>query len=101
MDCGQYSVWYEQAKKSMDVEKITKHYLKNHEVVEDYLTYIQNEENAKNGLIHQLLDVGFDNTDIEDIMFRYGGAIQNIYLELGLKIGARLGAEYMVRNRCK
>lgn len=34
-------------------------------------------------------------------MFRYGGTIQNIYLELGLKIGARLGAEYVIRDGCK
>lgn len=101
MDGAKYLFWYERAKRSMDVGRIMEHYLKSNEVVEDYLSYVQNEESVKNGLIHLLLDIGFDDTDIEDIMFRYGGTIQNIYLELGLKIGAKLGAEYVVCDRCK
>ncbi len=62
MDSGQYSVWYEQAKKSMVVKRITEHYLKNHEVIEDDQSYVHNEERVKNRLIHLLFDVGFDDT---------------------------------------
>ncbi len=42
------------------------------------------------------MDAGFDYMDIEDIIYKYGGMMQNVYLELGLKIGARLGEEYLL-----
>lgn len=96
MENKKYLVWYEWAEKNMNVKMIVEYYLKNHEVVKDYLNYIQDEENAKRRLIHCLSDAGFTYTDIEDIMLRYGGKIQNIYLELGIKIGAKLGAKFLI-----
>lgn len=96
MEQAEYSVWYGWAKKHMDAELIMEHYVNNHMVVKDYLSYIQREERAKNKLIHQMIDAGFDYADIEEIMFRYSGMIQNIYLELGMEIGARLGVEHLV-----
>lgn len=93
MEKAEYSFWYERAKKDADVKVIIEHYIQNHEVIKDYLSYIQREEDAWNNLIYHLTNAGLDYIDIEDTMFRYGGMIQDVYLELGLKIGARLGAE--------
>lgn len=45
------------------------HYVNNHMVVKDYLSYIQREERAKNKLIHQMIDAGFDYADIEELCF--------------------------------
>lgn len=96
MEKAKYSFWYEQAKKNTDVKAVTEHYIQNHEAVKDYPDYIQREEEAWNKLIQGLMNAGFDYMDIEDIIYKYGGMIQNVYLELGLKIGARLGAEYLL-----
>lgn len=69
MEQAEYSVWYEWAKKHMNAELIMEHYVNNHMVVKDYLSYIQREERAKNKLIHQMIDAGFDYADIEELCF--------------------------------
>ena len=75
MKQAKYSVWYEWAKEHMDVKMIVKYFLDNHEVVQDYQYYIQHEEIHKNELVQKMVDAGFDNDDIEEIMLRYGAMI--------------------------
>lgn len=53
---------------------------------------------AKNDLIYYLTNEGFSLEEIEDIMICYAGEIQNIYFELGLKVGAKMGAKYLLEN---
>ncbi len=98
MNNADYTLYYEWAKSNIDVKSVIEHYLKNHEVIKNYLTYIQKEDVAKNSLICHLVNENVDSKDIEDIMFRYAGAIQNIYFEIGLKVGSKVGAEYLLKN---
>lgn len=92
----EYWFWYDYAKQNMDVKLIAEHYIQNYEVVKEYLDYIGREERVSNDLIQCLLKAGWDYTDIEETMYEYSGVIQSVYLEIGLKIGTRLGAEYLL-----
>ena len=92
----EYGFWYNYVKQNMDVKMIAEHYIQNYEVVKEYLSYIDREERANNDLIHCLLKAGWDYTEIEELVYGYSGVIQNVYLEIGLKIGTRLGAEYLL-----
>lgn len=93
MEKAEYSLWYQWAKEHMDVKKIAEHYIQYQEITKDSIGCIQKEENAWNDSVYHLLDQGLEFDEIEEQLYLYGNAIQEIYLELGLKIGARLGVE--------
>ena len=90
--------YYEWAKDNVDVQLVIDHYRENHEEIKDYLDYIQKENMAKNNLIYYLTSEGFSLEEMEDIMLQCAGEIQNIYFELGLKIGSKIGAKYLLEN---
>lgn len=98
MNNADYTFYYEWAKSNIDVKSVMEHYLKNHEVIKNYLAYIQKEDAAKNRLISYLINENIDLKDIEDIVFHHAGEIQNIYFEIGLKVGSKVGAEYLLKN---
>lgn len=98
MEKADYMIWFERAKKKIDVKKISENFLDKKEVVENHIYYIQKEKIAWNKLICSLEDAGYDYMNVEDMILQYGGTVQAIYFELGIKIGARLEAQKVIHN---
>ncbi|MCI8370798.1 MAG: hypothetical protein HFI75_00085 [Lachnospiraceae bacterium] len=93
MEKAEYALWYQRAKEGIDVRKVAEHYLQCHEVVQNYIGCIKKEDTAWSSFVYQLLNIGLEFEEFEDLLYNYRDVIQEVYLELGLKIGARLGAE--------
>lgn len=93
MEKAEYSLWYQRAKEGINVKKVAEHYMQCHETVKNYIDCIKKEDTALNKTVCQLLNAGLEFEEIEDSLYNYRDAIQEIYLELGLRIGAKLGAE--------
>lgn len=95
---AEYTYWYGKAEKSADVERIVKHFRLEHEAVRESREYARRECGAKGRLACQFSGAGLDSGAVEEIMVRYSEVFQDIYFELGLKVGARLGAEYLTEK---
>lgn len=96
---AEYTYWYGKAEKSANVERIVKHFRQEHEAVRESREYARREQEAKDRLACQLSGAGLDSGAVEEIMDRYSEMFQDIYFELGLKVGVRLGVEYLTEEK--
>ena len=95
---AEYPYWYGKAEKSTDVGQIIEHFRLGHEAVRESREYARRELEAKDRLARQLSETGLDSGEAEKIMAQYSEVFQDIYFELGLKVGARLGVEYLTEK---
>ena len=95
---AEYPYWYGKAEKSTDVGQIIEHFRLEHEAVRESREYARRELEARDRMARQLLEEGLDSGEAEEIIVRYSEVFQDIYFELGLKVGAGLGTEYLIEK---
>lgn len=95
---AEYPYWYGKAEKSTDVGQIVEHFRRQHKVVRESGEYARRELEARDRMVRQLSETGLDSGEAEEIMIWYSEVFQDIYFELDLKVGARLGAEYLMEK---
>lgn len=99
MEDKDYLKSFHRLKQSINLKEIEKTYLQNGKLLQDTKGIILKENEAFTILTESLLIKGCLYKEIESILLEYSSAIQEIYIEMGIKAGARLEAEYLRNNK--
>lgn len=91
-----YPKWLEKARKSTDVERITKLFMEKGDFFEDL--DFEDESIAWKKIYDLMESKNYTFEDVEKIMLEYSGTIHTIYAEMGIKAGFRLQTDSLYNS---